>query len=137
GVSVMTLLAAAAFAFAPQLLGLFIRDDPTVTEIGALALRAQCIAMPLVPVTVVINMTFQSVGRAGAAAFLSACRQGLFFLPLILMLPQLFGLFGVEIAQGISDALTFAVSLPMSILFFHRLPKRDASPNGNDLLPDA
>ncbi|HWQ57523.1 MAG TPA: MATE family efflux transporter, partial [Clostridia bacterium] len=47
GVSVMTLLAAAAFAFAPQLLGLFIRDDPTVTEIGALALRAQCIAMPL------------------------------------------------------------------------------------------
>ena len=129
GVCVMTALAAAAFVFAPQLLRLFIRDDPLVTEIGAYALRAQCIAMPLVPVAVVINMTFQSVGRAGAASFLSACRQGLFFLPLMLLLPRIFGLFGVETAQAFSDALTFCVSLPMSILFFRRLPKTDA-PDG-------
>lgn len=129
GIGVMSALAAAAFVFAPQLLGLFIRDDPLVTEIGTKALRAQCLAMPLVPVAVVINMTFQSVGRAGAASFLSACRQGLFFLPLILTLPRLFGLFGVETAQGFSDALTFLVSLPMSIFFFRHLPKQDAPEN--------
>jgi len=132
GVGVMTFLAVFAFLFAPQLLRLFIANDPAVAEIGALALRAQCIAMPLVPVAVVINMTFQSVGRAGAAAFLSACRQGLCFLPLILVLPQLFGVFGVETAQAFSDALTFLIALPMTILFFRHLPKKDA-PAGEDL----
>lgn len=132
GICVMTLLAGAAFAFAPQLMRLFIADDPAVIEIGTFALRAQCIAMPLVPVAVVINMTFQSVGRAGAAAFLSACRQGLFFLPLIFVLPRLFGLAGVETAQAVSDALTFTISLPMSIFFFRRLPREDALLGGPD-----
>jgi putative MATE family efflux protein len=132
GIGVMTFLAVFAFLFAPQLLRLFIANDPAVTEIGALALRAQCIAMPLVPVGVVINMTFQSVGRAGAAAFLSACRQGLCFLPLIIVLPQLFGVFGVETAQAFSDALTFLIALPMTVLFFRHLPKKDAL-TGEDL----
>ncbi len=125
GMGVMASLAAVAYLFAPQLIALFIEDDPAVIEIGAAALRAQCLAMPIVPAAVVINMTFQSVGRAGAAAFLSACRQGLCFLPLILILPRFTGIWGIETAQAFSDALTFLISLPMAILFFRNLPKKD------------
>ena len=131
GVGVMTLLALAAFLFAPQLMRLFIRDDPVVTEVGVRALRAQCLAMPLVPVAVVINMTFQSVGRAGAAAFLSACRQGICFLPLILILARAFGLFGVQTAQAFADALTFAIALPMSVRYFKKLPRENEENSKN------
>ncbi len=132
GVGVMSALAAAAFIFAPQLMMLFIKDDPALIEIGSFTLRAQCLAMPVVPVAVVLNMTFQSVGRAGEASFLSACRQGICFLPLILILPRVAGLWGVETAQAFSDVLTFFIALPMTILFFRKLPKRDA-PDGREV----
>lgn len=131
GMGAMGLLAFAAYLFAPQLITLFIADDPSVIAIGTFALRAQCIAMPLVPFTVVTNMTFQSVGKAGASAFLSALRQGICFLPLIIVLPKLFGLFGVESAQAFSDALTFLITLPMAFAFFKYLPKADAAREDN------
>ena len=41
-------------------------------------------------------MTFQSVGASGRATFLACCRQGVFFIPLILILPRTHGLFGVD-----------------------------------------
>lgn len=125
GVGMMAALAAVAFIFARPIITFFIKNDPAVVDIGTFALRAQCIAMPLVPITVVANMTFQSTGHAGASAFLSACRQGIFFLPLIILLPRFLDLTGVEIAQAIADALTLFASVPMAIAFFSRLPKED------------
>ena len=44
---------------------------------------------------------------------LAAARQGLFFIPLILLLPRLFGLFGVEICQTVSDICSFALAVPL------------------------
>lgn len=61
---------------------------------------------------VVTNMTFQSVGKAGRATFLACCRQGVCFIPLILVLPRVLGLVGVELCQPIADALTCFISLP-------------------------
>lgn len=77
GLCVMGAASVAAFIFAPEIVTMFLRDDPKVIEIGTLALRIQCIAMPTVPFVVVGNMTFQSVGKAAQASFLSACRQGI------------------------------------------------------------
>ena len=74
---------------------------------------------------VVANMTFQSVGKAGRATFLACCRQGVFFIPLILILPRTFGLVGVEICQPIADALTFIVSLPFLLAFLKQLDRMD------------
>ena len=83
------------------------RDDPDVTAVALPAFHYQCLAILLQPVIVVANMTFQSVGKAGRATFLACCRQGVFFIPLILILPRTFGLVGVEICQPIADARTF------------------------------
>ena len=77
------------------------------------------------PVIVVANMLFQSVGKAGRATFLACCRQGVFFIPLILILPRTHGLFGVEICQPIADVLTFLVSLPFLIAFLQQLGRMD------------
>ena len=85
----------------------------------------QCLAMLLHPIIVVANMTFQSVGASGRATFLACCRQGVFFIPLILILPRTHGLFGVEICQPIADVLTFLVSLPFLIAFLQQLGRMD------------
>ena len=101
------------------------RDDPEVTAVALPAFHYQCLAILLQPVIVVANMTFQSVGKAGRATFLACCRQGVFFIPLILILPRTFGLVGVEICQPIADALTFIVSLPFLLAFLKQLDRMD------------
>ena len=125
GLCVMGAASVAAFIFAPEIVTMFLRDDPKVIEIGTLALRIQCIAMPTVPFVVVGNMTFQSVGKAAQASFLSACRQGIFFLVFITVLPPILKLTGVQCAQACADVCTFLVAIPMTLVFFRRMPKED------------
>ena len=101
------------------------RDDPDVTAVALPAFRFQCLAILLQPVTVVANMLFQSVGKAGRATFLACCRQGVFFIPLILILPRTLGLMGVETCQPIADVFTFIVSLPFLLAFLNQLSRMD------------
>ena len=120
----LLVLLTACWFNAETLIRLF-RDDPEVTAVALPAFRFQCFAMLLQPVIVVGNMLFQSIGKAGRATFLACCRQGVFFIPLILTLPRLFGLFGVEICQPIADVLTFFVTVPFLFPFLHKLVKLD------------
>lgn len=61
------------------------------------------------------NMFLQSIGKAFEASLLATARQGLFFLPLIFILPKFWGLQGVEMCQMISDILTFCLAMPMAL----------------------
>lgn len=117
-------LVAVCWFIAPDLIRAF-RDDPAVAEIAIPAFRYQALAMLLQPVVVVSNMLFQSIGKAGRATFLSCCRQGVFFLPLIAILPRVIGLMGVQISQPIADVLTFAVSVPFLIAFLKELGRME------------
>ena len=105
------------------------RDDPEVTAVALPAFHYQCLAILLQPVIVVANMVFQSVGKAGRATFLACCRQGVCFIPLILTLPRIKGLLGVEICQPIADVLTFIISLPFLIAFLKQLGEMDDAEN--------
>ncbi len=127
GTAVMTVLGTVLFILAPEVLRLFIDDDPKVVEIGAAALRAQCLSMPLLSLGVACNMTFQTIGKSWTATFLSSLRQGIFFLPLIIVLPNIIGLAGVTSTQALSDALTFIVSIPFAVSFLRKLPKEDVA----------
>lgn len=113
--------AAALFIAAPFLMKLFISDDPAVLEIGTMALRAQAISMPLIPIGTVANMTFQSVGKAWRATIMSAMRQGIFFIPLIFILPAIFGLWGVVTTQAAADILTAFACTPFLYGFYKNL----------------
>ena len=101
------------------------RDDPLVTEIALPAFRYQTIAMLFQPVIVVSNMLFQSVGKSVRASFLAMCRQGIYFIPLILILPSRLGIFAIQICQPLSDGLTFLTSLPFMISFLHHLKHKE------------
>lgn len=126
---IMTALAVVIFIFAPTLMKTFRAEDTTVIEIGTVAMRAQCIAMPLMATTIVANSLLQSVGKSVMATILSCCRQGIFFIPLILILPKFLGLAGIEYTQAISDGLTFIVSVPFIIWFFKGLKKEQEKIN--------
>ncbi len=102
------------FIFAPQIIRFF-RNDDAVVEIGKVALRAQAIALPLSAATVISNMMLQSIGKGVKASISSSARNGIFFIPLILILPHFMGIFGVEITQSIADVLALCLSLPMAM----------------------
>ena len=120
----LSVIIAACWFNAESLIKLF-RDDPEVTAIALPAFRYQCFACFLQPVIVAGNMLFQSIGKSGRATFLACCRQGVFFIPLILTLPRMFGLLGIEICQPIADVLTFVVTVPFLFPFLHQLVKME------------
>ena len=93
----------------------FFRDDPEVVAVGMVALRAQAIALPLLTFSIFTNMLLQSIGEGVKASITSAARSGIFFIPLILILPRMFGLFGVEITQAVSDVAAVILSIPFAL----------------------
>lgn len=130
GTVCMTVLGALAFILAPRLIPMFI-DDADVFPIGIRALRFQAIAMPLLSINVMCNMTFQATGQKLKAVLLSCCRQGFFFIPAVLTLPVLFGLTGVEMVQSTADLLTFTVSIFFFVRFYRqirRLEREEPTP---------
>lgn len=63
---------------------------------------------------------FQSVGQSAQASFTALSRQGLFFIPAILILPPIFGILGIQLSQPIADFLTFIFSLFLFANFWRR-----------------
>ncbi len=130
-------MGALIFIFAGDVMAWFRADDPTVIRIGSLALRLVCAVMPVMAYSTYVNQLYQCLGFATGATFLACCRQGVFFIPLIMALPYAFDLLGVQLAQPISDFLTFAISIPFQKSFFKkqlsREDEKEASPAGEPL----
>ena len=101
------------------------RDDPEVTAVALPAFRYQCLSMLLLPVIIMANMIFQSIGMAGRATFLACCRGGIFFIPLIVTLPHVLGLVGVQVSQPLADVLTFLVSVPFLFNLLRQLGRME------------
>ena len=104
--------------------------SPEATEIGALALKLQCLCMPLLPLNFMASVTYQSVGSKAIASLLSVSRQGLFYIPAVLILPKAFGLIGVQSCQALSDLLAFFFAIPFTIMFFNTI-KREKNAIGS------
>ena len=103
------------FALSPQIIALF-RNDAEVVRIGSFALRAQSAMLFTHGLVTCSILYLQAVGSSFRGTVLAAARQGIFFLPLIFILPVRFGLWGLCLTQPVADALTF--------LFALLLPKR-------------
>lgn len=110
----LLVVSVAGFAGAEWIVSIF-RKDAQVIEVGTQALRLQLLTFPLGAWIVMCNMMLQSVGRAVRASVVAAGRQGLFFLPLIVILPRAMGLLGVEACQAAADACTLLLSVPLGL----------------------
>ncbi|MCH5320470.1 MAG: MATE family efflux transporter [Eubacterium sp.] len=107
---IITILSVIGFIFAPQLIAIF-RDDNEVIEIGAMALRAECLVMPLIGYNTSSNMLLQSLKVSGKATVLALARQGIFYVPLMLLLPNFLGSAGITYVQPIADLLSFVLTI--------------------------
>ena len=125
GTIIISVLSFGCFIFAPEIVKAFISDDPLVLEVGRRALRAQCLLLPVCGINVTTNMCLQGTSHVLPATFLAMCRQGIFFLPSILILPKLLGLTGIEIAQPCSDILTFIASVLLLIPFLRECSDKE------------
>lgn len=117
----LLVMASLGYVFAPQIIALFRDEDPMLIAIGSRALRWQCLVFPLVTLSTATNMLFQNIRMPFRSTLLSIGRQGLFFIPAVLILPRLLGLQGVEMAQAVADVCTFLMSIPFAVWISRKL----------------
>ncbi len=119
----LLMLAVLIWICAPDLVALF-RSDPTVIAVGTKALRIQSLTVALNGFNMMSNMMQQTMGKTVIASFLALCRLGLFLAPAVLILSRLIGVLGVQMAQSVSDVLTFVVTIPLQRRILLDLPLR-------------
>ena len=120
GTIFLTVMAVFCFIFSPQIIAFF-RNDPEVIAVGKVALRWQAAALPLLACIVITNMMLQSIGKGVKASITASARSGIFFIPLILILPRIFGLLGVEMTQAVADILSVSVSIPLAAMELRKM----------------
>lgn len=102
------------------LVNALVHDDSGVS-IGVNTLLYQCVGLVFCPLGVACNMSFQSLGKKFRAILVSCLRQGICYIPFILILPITMGISGVEISLMIADILTFIICIPFAISFFKEI----------------
>lgn len=109
------------YFFAPEtFISMFI-DDAEVIEQGAKMLRAQVISAPILGLLFLTTYLMQVVNKPLLALLLSICRQGLTFIPSVMILDKIAGLDGLIYAQVIADSVSVMLSILFSISFFKNL----------------
>lgn len=110
GLSVMlTVLVAAAYIALSKPLILLFNRNPVIIGYGAKLLISQVALYPAFGLCYMMTTTFQTIGASRYGLFLSAIRQGLFYIPFILTLPKLLGVTGIYFSQPAADILTILV----------------------------
>jgi len=112
---ILLVLGAAAFITAEPIITAFRKDDPDVIRIGTTALRFHLATIPLWGFIVMSNMFTQSIGYGVRSLIISISRQGMCLIPMLLLLPPLFGLTGIQAAQPVADVLALGVTLLITI----------------------
>ncbi|WP_324824734.1 MATE family efflux transporter [Sinanaerobacter sp. ZZT-01] len=94
----------------PQpVISLFTTNDASVIKIGSLALRINIITFTFYGMEAIYSMLSLALGKALGGWVLSAGRQAVFFIPVILILPKFMGLNGVIAAQPVADIITIII----------------------------
>ena len=119
-------VSAIGFMLADRAVALF-RDDPAVIAVGQIAMRCQCVTFPLMAVVTMTNMLYQNIGRVAGATLLAVARQGLMFIPVVLILPHLFAepVWGVYLAQPSADFFAFCLAVPLAVRMMKELKTRE------------
>ncbi len=125
GTLFLVIVSAAAWIFAPEITAVFRKGDPDVIKTASSALRYQMALFPLNAWTITCNMMMQAIGKPVRASIVAAARQGLFFIPLILVLPYIAGFDGIMMCQMIADGLSFLLAVPLGISVISEMKKEE------------
>lgn len=108
---VLAVIVAAVYILLSRPLIMLFNRNPAIVTYGARLLISQVVLYPVFGLCYMMTITFQTIGASRYGLFLSAIRQGIFYIPAILVLPGLWGVAGIYAAQPIADVLTFVVCL--------------------------
>ena len=122
GEVLLGMFAVAGLLFSNQAIAVF-RDDAEVIAFGTPALRYQCMALFLNPLIVLSNMTLQSTGQRAWATFLSMMRSGLYLILMLYIITYTMIARGIQLAQPVSDVLSFATAITVIVNFIRKLPE--------------
>ncbi|MCF0133119.1 MAG: MATE family efflux transporter [Blautia sp.] len=117
---VIIVLSIPMFVFAPQLIRV-LRDDVEVIEIGTRALRLLSACQLCMPLTMMVEMGFQSIGMKVEAIIGSSLRSGLLLIPSLLILSETRGLAGIQEAQPVSFVLSFVVAIFLCRIYMKKM----------------
>jgi len=106
--------------FAPFIVSIF-SNDTHVLEIATRGLRAYSIMFPFFGFQIIYMTLYLAMGKGKEGLFLSIGRQGIFLVPVIMVLPKLIGLDGVLLSQGIADLCSVILTLAFSLKIKHSL----------------
>lgn len=109
--------------FSTQIISAFTDGNAEMISVGASSLRANGISFILFGFYTVYSSLLLALGKGAAGFFLGACRQGICFVPVILLLPALCGLNGILYAQPIADAASAIITVLMAIRLHRELTK--------------
>ncbi len=110
-----------AAVFSTQIVSSFTKGDTEMVRVGSIALRANALSFILFGFYTVYSFLFLVMGKAAEGCILGACRQGICFVPVILILPAIWGLSGVLYAQPIADTITAIVTAVMAVRLHREL----------------
>ena len=110
---------------APRFFVEMFQKEKIVVDFATPAMRYAIFGQLFVPLTIPLNMTYQSIRKAEMASFLSLLRSGLLFIPILFASTAIWGLTGIQFAQPVADVLTAAVSLPIMVRFFRSDPTKE------------
>ena len=107
--------------FPAAIVSQFTKGDAEMIRIGAVSLRANGISIMLFGFYTVYSSLFLALGKGREGFILGACRQGICFIPVILLLPMVWGLNGILYAQPIADVLSAIITVFMAIALHRKL----------------
>lgn len=108
-------------SFPSQMIAQFTKNDLQMIEIGAKSLRANGISFMFFGFHTVYSSLFLALGKGREGFILGACRQGICFVPVILILPKIMKIDGILYAQPIADLLTTIVTVVMAVFLYKNL----------------
>lgn len=107
--------------FSGPIMTQFTSGDAQMIQAGQRALQINGLSFMLFGVYTVYSFLFLVMGKAREGCLLGACRQGICFLPAILLLPHILGLNGVILAQPVADVLSFVITIIMAVRLHREL----------------
>jgi Na+-driven multidrug efflux pump len=122
GVAIGFILGIPLYIFSKQIVGIF-SGDPNMLDAGVALMQAQCLALPLHAQSQIATGLFQATGKGVNAAILGLSRQIIALLPCVIILPLIFGLWGLTHAQAAADVLAFLIAIVMVIPMIRQLDR--------------
>lgn len=128
GCVVSTIAATAGFLVIMIFPGFVIKlftSDPDLIELGRKALRLMIVTIPLTGVQIIGSGIFQALGKSVHALLLTLSRQVLVLIPLVLIMPRIFGLNGVWLSFPAADIISFLITLAFLVTAVRKFPEEE------------